>query len=715
MSQWTSAGLTSADVVAIADARIIAANASRTPVEVINLIGNKTSSELNMMTALSGQVYVVTDTGTVGSLPVSPGDLLEYSGSSWVKIKAGVSGYVAEGVRAALSTSTPLSAPYTDGVDDGKIVLFDGTSLVGIDTTETEDGVSVIVRGENSVYENQQFVFDGTVPAGSWIQTSSVNPDDVTIEVSGGNLQVKDGGVTLPKLASIATDVVLGRSDPGTGIVQTIPCTAAGRALIGATGASAQRTALGLGTSDSPTFAGLTATGTSNLSTVGVSTTLNVSGNGLTLNSRFRASANDHTITADQNNYVLNTALVQRFSTDAARTITGFDKISDEMKFIENVGSNNLILANESTSSNVENRIVTGTGANLILTPNKSALLWYDQTTQRWRVVATTVPPAAIGGTVGTTNNAIPRADGTGGSTLKASSARITDGGEVQTPRSASAPVYTSFDDTAQGLWLLTTGRTRLSGGNGGGNTLELETGGGTGPVLRVNGNSASSNVYLFSGLTTNNVYSATRYEISSRLVDLFVGAAAEGVSDTNRRNSAFIGTSSGYPLRIFISGSRRAQFGSDSGTAPSLQVRGLSAGEVVLHLTSEILTDAPSEEFLHNRTTTTDATTTTLASIPALASRTVTLEVHVVARRTGGTGGTDEDGAAYGLVATIKNVGGTAVLIGTPTVLYAHEDQTAWDATIAVAGANALVQVTGAADNNVTWHAHIRRRYVGG
>lgn len=60
---------------------------------------------------------------------------------------------------------------------------------------------------------------------------------------------IEDGSVTLPKLADVATDKVLGRSTAGTGAVETITCTSAGRDLLDDANAAAQRTTLGLGTS----------------------------------------------------------------------------------------------------------------------------------------------------------------------------------------------------------------------------------------------------------------------------------------------------------------------------------------------------------------------------------------------------------------------------------------------------------------------------------
>ena len=64
--------------------------------------------------------------------------------------------------------------------------------------------------------------------------------------VSTDNLE--DGSVTLPKLADVATNTLLGRATAGTGAVETITCTAAGRALLDDAAASNQRTTLGLGT-----------------------------------------------------------------------------------------------------------------------------------------------------------------------------------------------------------------------------------------------------------------------------------------------------------------------------------------------------------------------------------------------------------------------------------------------------------------------------------
>ncbi|GMU50990.1 MAG: hypothetical protein AMXMBFR33_01360 [Candidatus Xenobia bacterium] len=114
-------------------------------------------------------------------------------------------------------------------------------------------------------------------------------------------------------------------------------------------------------------------------------------------------------------------------------------------------------------------------------------------------------------------------------------------------------------------------------------------------------------------------------------------------------------------------------------------------------------------------RTTTTDATVTTLATIALTASRTYHVEARVLARRTGGTAGTAEDAASYVIHGTWKTVGGVTTLVGALTADHTAEDQAGWDATIDSDGAgNIRVRVTGAANNNITWHATVLLQDVG-
>lgn len=110
----------------------------------------------------------------------------------------------------------------------------------------------------------------------------------------------------------------------------------------------------------------------------------------------------------------------------------------------------------------------------------------------------------------------------------------------------------------------------------------------------------------------------------------------------------------------------------------------------------------------------TTDATQTTLATIPVTASRTYMIEARVAARRTGGASGTANDGASYCRRGTYTTKSGTVTLMGSvQTIGTDAEDQAAWDVTMTISSTNVLVRVTGAANNNVTWMGDIKIQSV--
>jgi hypothetical protein len=104
-------------------------------------------------------------------------------------------------------------------------------------------------------------------------------------------------------------------------------------------------------------------------------------------------------IQADQDDYELGEqrTSIHRFATDAPRAITGFvatkdinSPVAGEVMTFINVGGFDLILEDQSARSLPANRIVTGTRANLTLGPDRTATLFYDQTSARWRVLSTT-------------------------------------------------------------------------------------------------------------------------------------------------------------------------------------------------------------------------------------------------------------------------------------------------------------------------------------
>lgn len=98
-------------------------------------------------------------------------------------------------------------------------------------------------------------------------------------------------------------------------------------------------------------------------------------------------------ITADQNNYQAGSgrSYFYRLSSDASRNVTGFNPAggtnqNGEVHIFINVGSNNIVLVNESASSTAANRFTNSTGADITLAANEAALVMYDGTSSRWRV-----------------------------------------------------------------------------------------------------------------------------------------------------------------------------------------------------------------------------------------------------------------------------------------------------------------------------------------
>ncbi len=91
-------------------------------------------------------------------------------------------------------------------------------------------------------------------------------------------------------------------------------------------------------------------------------------------------------ITSDQNNYNPSALANWRLNTDATRNITGIaGTATGRVIKITNVGSNSIVLNNESASSTAGNRIHTATGSDITLLADQSVQLFYDNTTARWR------------------------------------------------------------------------------------------------------------------------------------------------------------------------------------------------------------------------------------------------------------------------------------------------------------------------------------------
>jgi hypothetical protein len=96
-------------------------------------------------------------------------------------------------------------------------------------------------------------------------------------------------------------------------------------------------------------------------------------------------------ITSNQNNYNPGTpSLYLRLNTDVSRSITGLVfstiQVDGQTHVIVNVGSADIVLKHQDASSTAGNRFLNSSGADITLTANQIADVWYDATTARWRV-----------------------------------------------------------------------------------------------------------------------------------------------------------------------------------------------------------------------------------------------------------------------------------------------------------------------------------------
>lgn len=90
-------------------------------------------------------------------------------------------------------------------------------------------------------------------------------------------------------------------------------------------------------------------------------------------------------ITSNQNNYDPSDYGVIRLSSDADRTITGFQGgVKGRFLHLYNVGNFIITLANESLSSDAANRILSPSGIDIDINRGGGVVLYYDSTLLRW-------------------------------------------------------------------------------------------------------------------------------------------------------------------------------------------------------------------------------------------------------------------------------------------------------------------------------------------
>jgi protein involved in polysaccharide export with SLBB domain len=92
-------------------------------------------------------------------------------------------------------------------------------------------------------------------------------------------------------------------------------------------------------------------------------------------------------IASNQNNYSLGSGDILRISSDAARDITGLVATTGgDARLLVNVGSFDITLKHQNTSSAAENRFLCAGASDYTLSAGASAPVVYDATSAGWRV-----------------------------------------------------------------------------------------------------------------------------------------------------------------------------------------------------------------------------------------------------------------------------------------------------------------------------------------
>lgn len=153
----------------------------RDPAQVLHLIGNLGELALEALTPTSGDSYIVSAVDGDGSLApgalaIGVGDLVTFNGVAWLLVLAASGGFPPADTRVVIASQTAPIAPYAPATDEGKIAVFDGASLTAALTAETIDGALIAINGENAVFENRAFIYDGVVPTGTWNILTGLSP-----------------------------------------------------------------------------------------------------------------------------------------------------------------------------------------------------------------------------------------------------------------------------------------------------------------------------------------------------------------------------------------------------------------------------------------------------------------------------------------------------------------------------------------------------------
>jgi len=345
--------------------------------------------------AASTDFAAASHTHPLSALTVSgatTGQVPQWNGSAWVPATPGGGGYtlpnattttlggviVGTGLAVASGTVSLAASGVTAGTYRSVTVGTDGRVSSGTSPT-TLSGYG-ITDAASSTHAHGSISNDGKIGSTS---------GQIVLTTTGGALTT---AATIGSASLAATAVTAGSYGSATS-VGTFTVDAAGRLTAAAsTAISLAASAITSGTLSAsllPTTgvsASSLTTGTVAAARIGAHASTHQTGGADAVTNVVQSPA--QITIATTNNYAPAAGDIIRLSSSAAATITGIAAgASGDTRVLVNVGSFSITLAHQSASSTAANRFLVSFGADYILGANAAAVIVYDATTTRWRVI----------------------------------------------------------------------------------------------------------------------------------------------------------------------------------------------------------------------------------------------------------------------------------------------------------------------------------------
>lgn len=130
----------------------------RAPVQVLRMVDDTLVTAPALGALDAGKAYVVAGTGG-GWAGFSIGDIVEWDGAAWNLVLANSGAEPPDGTRVVVDPSPAAGSSFAGQGDDIGTYSTSGSSW---SFTSANDGDIVAVIGENSIYENDQYIWDAS-------------------------------------------------------------------------------------------------------------------------------------------------------------------------------------------------------------------------------------------------------------------------------------------------------------------------------------------------------------------------------------------------------------------------------------------------------------------------------------------------------------------------------------------------------------------------